>query len=121
MIEGQALSGQMFADLVTQYVQALNSEAVPTIQSAWERVVDAELRRVYESSIREFRRFLNAESDGRMPLDLEEFRQLERQARRAGLKALNSTTIANAPVEKVLELREAFVDKVDEEVDALWE
>ena len=50
VLEGQALSGKMLAELADCYVQAINADAVPTITTAWERVVDAEIGRVFESA-----------------------------------------------------------------------
>jgi hypothetical protein len=38
----------MFAELTEQYVNAMNSDSVPTISSAWERVINGEIDRVYE-------------------------------------------------------------------------
>lgn len=40
----------MFAELAEHYVQAMNSDAVPTISTAWERVIDSEIQRVYDSA-----------------------------------------------------------------------
>ena len=40
----------MFCELADCYVQAMNSDSVPTITTAWERVVDGEIRRVYEAA-----------------------------------------------------------------------
>jgi hypothetical protein len=38
----------MLSELAEAYVHTLNSDAIPTISSAWERVIDGELRRVYD-------------------------------------------------------------------------
>jgi hypothetical protein len=40
VIDGSHLSGGMFMELLDQYVNAINKNAVPTISTAWERVVD---------------------------------------------------------------------------------
>jgi hypothetical protein len=40
----------MFAELSQTYVEAINSETVPTIASAWERVIDSEIKRVFEEA-----------------------------------------------------------------------
>lgn len=43
----------MFCELADCYVQAINSDAIPTISTAWERVIDGEIRRVYDAACSE--------------------------------------------------------------------
>jgi len=50
VLEGQVLSGKMLAELADCYVQAINADAIPTITTAWERVIDAEIARVFDVS-----------------------------------------------------------------------
>lgn len=52
-IDGQALNGAMFTELANTYVEALNSESIPTISTAWERVIDSEIKRVFEEAVNE--------------------------------------------------------------------
>lgn len=40
----------MLCELADSYVAALNSGVIPTIATAWDRVVDAELRRVHDQA-----------------------------------------------------------------------
>ncbi len=48
----------MFCELADSYVQSMNSDSIPTISSAWERVMDGELRRVYDLAISELESFV---------------------------------------------------------------
>lgn len=41
VIDGSQLNGMMFVELLEQYVSAINKNTVPTISTAWERVVDS--------------------------------------------------------------------------------
>lgn len=43
----------MFSELALHYVNAMNSDAIPTISTAWERVIDSEIGRVLEMAFRE--------------------------------------------------------------------
>lgn len=43
----------MFAELAQHYVETMNSDAIPTISSAWERVIDGQLNRVFEQALEE--------------------------------------------------------------------
>ena len=43
-LEGADLNGSMYANLITQYVDAINSGGIPTITTAWEAVLREECR-----------------------------------------------------------------------------
>ena len=43
----------MFCELADSYVQSINSDSIPTISTAWDRVMDGELMRVYDNTIKE--------------------------------------------------------------------
>lgn len=43
----------MFCELADSYVQSINSDSIPSISTAWDRVMDGELRRVYDNTIKE--------------------------------------------------------------------
>ena len=58
IIEGQAINGSMFAELTVQYVQAMNSDRVPTISSAWERVIDAEVNKMLMMAVDELNKYI---------------------------------------------------------------
>jgi hypothetical protein len=45
---GQVLNGQMFVDLMRQYVNAINEGSVPTIHTAWESVAAQQCQRALE-------------------------------------------------------------------------
>ena len=53
----------------------------------------------------------------RFPLEDSELKQLMKDARSKCLETLNSMTIANSPPEKLVEMREAF----DEKMDQVWD
>lgn len=50
VIKGSAIQGRHFCELITQYVSAMNSQAIPNITSTWERVIDKEFRRCVEKA-----------------------------------------------------------------------
>jgi len=107
----------MFAELTEHYVTAMNSKAVPTISTAWERVLDGEIRRVEEEAGAQFERFLQEQIRSKLPLETIEIKPLLRQAKKKGTTVLNSLTIANAPPEKLVKLREVFDDKMEEALE----
>jgi hypothetical protein len=54
----------------------MNSDAIPTISSAWERVMDSELRRVYDQAITELETFVKNKISKKFPLEEQELREL---------------------------------------------
>lgn len=50
MVKNKPVSGGMVATLLDQYVKAINKGAVPNISTAWENVVESEMRRGYENA-----------------------------------------------------------------------
>ena len=108
------MNGKMFCELSDCYVQALNSDSVPTITTAWERVIDCEIRRVYEQACSELDNFLQEQVIPRFPLEDNELKELMRQAKRIAMKIINSGTISNAPPEKLIDVRVQFDEKFDQ-------
>lgn len=114
-IDGQALNGAMFAELSQTYVEAINSESIPTISSAWERVIDSEIRRVFDEANNELDVLIQEKMAGRLPIELEEMDRLKKEIKRKSMGILNSKTIANAPPEKLIEMRTAFEERAQAE------
>ena len=54
IMSGQKLSGAMFADLVVNYVTAINKGAVPNIENAWTYISKGECQKSMEKSFESF-------------------------------------------------------------------
>jgi len=52
MMHGKNVNGRMISSLLDQYVRAINEGAVPNISTAWENVIDTEIRRSYETAMK---------------------------------------------------------------------
>lgn len=113
VIDNQILNGKMLCELANAYIQTLNSDAIPTISTAWERVVDGELRRVYDQACDELEFFLKQIIAQRFPIDDQELKNYLNQGRKKALTTLNSPTLSNAPPDKLLTIRVAFDEKFD--------
>ena len=59
----------MLCDLAESYVHAINSNAIPTISSAWERVIDGELRRIYDAAMSDLEFYLKQIISQRFPIE----------------------------------------------------
>ena len=83
----------MFCELADCYVQAINSDAVPTISTAWERVIDGEISRVYDHALQELNKYVQEVIMKKFPMENEELKQQLRTVRTKTLATLNSLTI----------------------------
>ena len=61
---GQALNGHMLGQLALQYVHALNTNQTPTIQSAWDRVAEAQCQAAVDAGLAEYALRMKAFSGG---------------------------------------------------------
>ena len=68
-VDGQPVSGAMLRGMIEAYVEAINKEAIPTIATTWERVVEGEVRRVFEKAIGDLEFFLKQIIGQRFPLE----------------------------------------------------
>ena len=68
-VEGQPVSGGMLRGMVEAYVDAINREAIPTIATTWERVIEGEVRRVFEKAIGDLEFFLKQIIGQRFPME----------------------------------------------------
>lgn len=60
---GKEITGGALADLIVHYVRAINDGAVPNIEGAWIDVCEAQNRRVAETLLNDFSKFLNETQD----------------------------------------------------------
>ncbi len=59
----------MLCELADTYISAMNSDSIPTIKSAYERVIDAELRRVFDQAYLELENFMKEVVSKKFPLE----------------------------------------------------
>ena len=97
----------------------MNSDAVPTITTAWERVIDGEIKRVYDSACDELNKYVQDIIVQRFPLEDKELNDFLKEAKLKSLNILNSLTIANAPPEKLIEMRSTFDEKLEQIADII--
>lgn len=55
MINGKGLTGEMFLNLTYCYVEAINKGGVPEILTSLERVINNEVKKVYDSIVKEYK------------------------------------------------------------------
>jgi len=85
-IEGAYLSGPMFVNLASEYCKAINSSAVPTIQSAWTCVVQHQLRLSLKDAVHVYRQQMNDKAMQHLPMNEDQLRDLHKTAKAEAVK-----------------------------------
>lgn len=85
-IDGAVVTGPMFATLASEYCKAINSSAVPTIQSAWTSVVQHQLRLSLKDAQQLYRSQMNDKAMQNLPMDEEQLRELHKATKAEALK-----------------------------------
>lgn len=119
-INGQALNGQMFAQIIAEYTFWMNNNGMPEINTAWDRVMDTEIRRVLIDSVETIKNQIVDSTEGKIPMDPKNLFTIERQIRKGWLKLLNQPNIRNAPRDKLAKLQEDFMESIDEIFESLF-
>eukprot|EP00826_Nyctotherus_ovalis_P024075 TRINITY_DN1857_c0_g1_i5.p1 TRINITY_DN1857_c0_g1~~TRINITY_DN1857_c0_g1_i5.p1 ORF type:complete len:413 (-),score=144.82 TRINITY_DN1857_c0_g1_i5:438-1676(-) len=55
MMNNKPVNGRMMGYLLEQYIKAINEGAVPNISTAWENVLDSEVKRLYENAMKVYK------------------------------------------------------------------
>eukprot|EP00418_Pyrodinium_bahamense_P093843 CAMPEP_0179047204 /NCGR_PEP_ID=MMETSP0796-20121207/19078_1 /TAXON_ID=73915 /ORGANISM="Pyrodinium bahamense, Strain pbaha01" /LENGTH=808 /DNA_ID=CAMNT_0020743645 /DNA_START=1 /DNA_END=2424 /DNA_ORIENTATION=- len=85
-IEGATVSGSMFVNLASEYCKAINSSAVPTIQSAWTSVVQHQLRLCLKDAVQVYRSQMNDKAMQHLPMNEDKLHDTHKAAKAEALK-----------------------------------
>ncbi|CAH3045124.1 unnamed protein product [Porites lobata] len=103
--EGEIVTGEALATMVTSYVTALNTPGmVPNIQKAWDVFVTAKCTQAKSESITVYDETMESEMSGRMPCERDVIRQAQMVALDKALKLFEEKTygISTGNMEKYL-------------------
>ena len=80
-VNGIDLTGNLYAELIQQYCESMNSNGLPKINSSWTRVLESEIRRVKMKASKRLKKMMNKlfTEEGELPIELDELRQVEKQ------------------------------------------
>ena len=119
-INGQSLDGKMFAQMVEEYSNCMNTNGMPEINTAWDRVMDTEIKRVLQQSTTKINYELQELVIDRMPMTPKQLITIERNVRKRSFKLLQDPNIKSAPRDKTLKLQEDFNSNLDEIFEGLF-
>jgi len=108
-----SISGPMLAHLCEEYCQTLNNEAIPSIHSAWQAVVQEQLRRVSKQSAAHYRKEMNEGALNRLPIDTEELRNFHKLKKKEAMDIFQASFLE--PV------NERQVQSVKPYISNLWQ
>ncbi len=105
-IDGQPLTGEMFLNLLEQYVAAFNGGVVPAISTAWEQVILLELEKVVANAVEEYKRKMAALSADDFPMAVEELKKRDEEAKRAAYKLFYDSGLVSVSADKMAGARD---------------
>lgn len=112
-IGGAMVSGATFAGLAAEYCKAINSSAVPTIQSAWTSVISHQLRLCLKEAVRTYRARMNDRAMGHLPMDVAQLRDVHRAAEAEALRVFLEPGLDEADP-KVCDARDELAQRISQ-------
>eukprot|EP00742_Colponemidia_sp_Colp-10_P006063 GILJ01006488.1.p1 GENE.GILJ01006488.1~~GILJ01006488.1.p1 ORF type:complete len:770 (-),score=153.93 GILJ01006488.1:183-2492(-) len=112
-IHGTALTGSMFSALAREYCEAINSEGVPTISTAWDRVVDQEYRKALRSGLQVYRDRMFQFAMQRLPLNEEELTSIHKSTKGEARKEFDSKVLQSGD-EKGQQFKTELLTKISQ-------
>ena len=119
-IDGQPLTGEMFVNLLEQYVNAFNGGAVPAISTAWEQVILLELEKVVANAVEEYKKKAAQLSADHFPMPLDDLRRIDEEAKRSAYKIFYDSGLVSVSADKLCEARERMESAFSDVYDKLY-
>jgi chromosome segregation ATPase len=113
VLNGKALNGEMFCNLMHNYVEAINRGAVPVIENAWSFLCKNECGRAVGNAINNYDKSMNAKFVCKMPIDEDELKKLHKEVKAESLKLFKQQAIDGVYYEQfVNELKSTLKEKL---------
>mmetsp|Transcript_4879 Transcript_4879/g.9126 ORF Transcript_4879/g.9126 Transcript_4879/m.9126 type:complete len:437 (+) Transcript_4879:1130-2440(+) len=113
-IDGTPLNGLMLAQLAESYVIAINNHAVPTISTAWERVLSSQLDQVSEQAIDTYKNALQIHISMNYPVDEDTVRQVDKDSRQEVQRLIDRVPVTSVNKSSVEAMKEEVHERLDE-------
>ncbi len=111
-LKGQVLSGEMFVNMISSYVKAINDGAVPVIENAWSFMCKNECYKAMKNAISTYEKSMNESFVKKMPINEDDLRRLHKDAKEKALEEYNKFAIGNFVEEFLLKFKEDIRDKM---------
>lgn len=110
-VQGSFVSGAALVGLAAEYCSAINSSAVPTIQSAWSSVVRRELRCCQREAMRLYHAKVRETITKRLPMSEDRLHELHRAAKAHAMEAFLAPRFDEVDP-RVLECRQETASRI---------
>lgn len=111
-LKGQVLNGEMFCNMMSSYVKAINNGAVPVIENAWSFMCKNECYKAMKNAIASYEKMMNENFVKKMPINDEDLRRLHKEAKEKALEEYNRFAIGNFVDEFLQKFKEDIRDKM---------
>jgi chromosome segregation ATPase len=113
MLNGKSLNGEMFCNLMHNYVEAINKGAVPVIENAWTFLCKNECGRAVQSATTNYDKMMNLKFVSKMPMDEDELKKLHHEVKAESLKLFKQQAIDGVYYEQFVgELKSSLKEKL---------
>ena len=113
-IQGEYMNGKMYINLVKMYLNALNSDNVPDVQTSWKIVIDSELRNAFEKGYNFYMSEMQ-KLDFKKYLYLEDLIKKHNEIREISLENITDFAYKNIPMNTCIEILKKLDNKINEE------
>lgn len=117
-IDGVPVNGTLLATLLEVYVDAINRDAVPTISTAWERTIDAQIKEAYKKAS-EIYKISIKKVKSQIPIEEIQLKSLESDSRKQGLKVIDSVPVIPALREEIEKIKHKYFEKCDQTLESI--
>jgi hypothetical protein len=111
-LKGQVLNGEMFCNMMSSYVKAINSGAVPVIENAWSFMCKNECYKAMKNAIATYEKMMNENFVKKMPLKEEDLMRLHKEAKEKALEEYTRFAIGNFIDEFLQKFKDDMRDKM---------
>jgi len=77
VIKGVAVEGKVYTELILNFVDALNNQALPSIPATWERIIERELQSTLNRAVDFYVRNMRSETEGKLPMNEDALQKLK--------------------------------------------
>eukprot|EP01100_Stratorugosa_tubuloviscum_P007191 TRINITY_DN300_c1_g1_i2.p1 TRINITY_DN300_c1_g1~~TRINITY_DN300_c1_g1_i2.p1 ORF type:complete len:1251 (-),score=548.87 TRINITY_DN300_c1_g1_i2:82-3834(-) len=108
LLNGKPVNGETLLFLAEHYVNAINSGAIPTIESAWDSLISSKFLRGFDAALNEYMEpWINYTGP---PLEIDNFEKLHHDATQKGLKEFRRI-MPEAEAQHFIQLEDTLIAK----------
>ncbi|CAG9316966.1 unnamed protein product [Blepharisma stoltei] len=112
-VNNKCLNGEMLANLVKNYIEAINIGVVPNIESAWNYICKTECTKAVEDAQDIYEKILMSSVSHRFPINEEDLKLLHKEAKEAAMDHFNKIAVGTDRDVYLKQLKETLAQKYD--------